>query len=85
MRAQLCMISTNESQAWLNLAHSINLTPRLWPRAAAVAERLWSSGQVGDIQEAAGRLQELECRMLQRGFPVAPLNGPSFCSVDWNA
>ena len=83
--AQKGLVIGGETCMWDEFVNSINLTPRLWPRAAAVAERLWSSGEVKDVSEAAGRLEELECRMLQRGFPVAPGNGPSFCSVDWNA
>ena len=23
--------------------------------------------------------------MLQRGFPVEPINGPGFCDINWNA
>ena len=41
--------------------------------------------QVRDIHEAKSRIQEMECRMLQRGFPVEPINGPAFCNVNWNA
>ena len=41
--------------------------------------------QVRDIHEAKTRIQELECRMLQRGYPVEPINGPAFCNVNWNA
>ena len=84
-QTQKSLVIGGEAAMWGEFSNSINLTPRLWPRASAVAERLWSSGQVTDVAEAAGRLEELECRMLQRGFPVAPGNGPSFCSVDWNA
>ena len=57
---------------------------RLWPRASAVAERLWSSREVRDKEEAAGRLQEMECRMLRRGYRVSPVNGPDDCGVDWS-
>ena len=41
--------------------------------------------QVRDIHEAKTRIQEMECRMLQRGYPVEPINGPAFCNVNWNA
>lgn len=64
--------------------NSINAIPRLWPRASAVAERLWSSGKVTDVNQAAPRLQEHECRMLQRGYRVEPSNGPNYCNIDWN-
>ena len=84
-QAQKSLVIGGEAAMWGEFVNTINLTPRLWPRAGAVAERLWSAAEVRDVEEAAGRLQELECRMLQRGFPVSPLNGPSFCLVDWNA
>ncbi|XP_076091620.1 beta-hexosaminidase subunit beta-like [Mytilus galloprovincialis] len=54
-----------------------NLLPRLWPRASAAGERLWSSNDViQDVESAAFRLDEHRCRMLKRGIPAQPiLNG----------
>ncbi|QQP57755.1 Beta-hexosaminidase, partial [Caligus rogercresseyi] len=55
-------------------SHSTNMA-----RASAVAERLWSAKNVRDINSAARRLQEHECRMLGRGYPVGSANGAGFC------
>ena len=83
--AQKALVIGGETCMWDEFVNSINLTPRLWPRASAVAERLWSPQNFRDANEAKERIQEMECRMLQRGFPVSPINGPAFCGVDWNA
>ena len=85
-----CVISniffrTFQACMWGEFVNSVNLLPRLWPRASAVAERLWSPESVRDQKEAARRLQEHECRMLQRGYPVEPANGPGFCDVMWQS
>ena len=69
---------------WGEYVSSINLIPRLWPRASAVAEKLWSPSHIKNKDLAAPRLQEHECRMLQRGYRVEPSNGPGFCDIDWN-
>ena len=79
------LVIGGEACMWDEFVNSVNLTPRMWPRASAVAERLWSPRDTRDTQEAKHRIQEMECRMLQRGYPVEPINGPSFCNVDWNA
>ena len=79
------LVIGGEACMWDEFVNSVNLTPRLWPRASAVAERLWSPKENRNTQEAKQRIQEMECRMLQRGYPVEPINGPSFCNVDWNA
>ena len=74
---------TNHFQAciWGEFVNRFNLIPRLWPRASAVAERLWSSRKTVDIKDAEVRLQEHECRMAKRGYPVEPINGPGFCDL----
>jgi len=79
------LVIGGEACMWDEFVNSVNLTPRMWPRASAIAERLWSPRETRDIHEAKERIQEMECRMLQRGYPVEPINGPSFCNVDWNA
>ena len=70
--------------------NSINIIPRLWPRASAAAEVLWSQPQFENkdasevLEFAAMRLQEHECRMVERGYPVQPIIGSGFCPVQWN-
>jgi len=81
---EMSLVLGGEACMWGEWVNSVNLLPRLWPRASAVAEVLWSPSQGRDFEEARRRIQEMECRMLQRGFPVEPINGPAFCKVDWD-
>lgn len=59
-----------------------NVIPRSWPRSSAVAERLWSSQNVTDIEDASLRLENMRCRMIRRGISAEPLNGPGFCKYE---
>ncbi|XP_001368242.3 beta-hexosaminidase subunit beta [Monodelphis domestica] len=58
---------------WGEYVDATNLMPRLWPRASAVGERLWSSKHVRDENDAYNRLTEHRCRMVRRGIPAEPL------------
>lgn len=55
-----------------------NVHPRIWPRASAAAERLWSK-DIDTLNGAAKRLEEHTCRMNRRLIPAQPPNGPDFC------
>jgi len=50
---------------------------RIWPRAAAVAERLWSPKSYMTAADAEPRLRLLYCHLSTRGISSSPLNpGP---------
>ncbi|PNJ60786.1 HEXB isoform 7 [Pongo abelii] len=62
-----------EACLWGEYVDATNLTPRLWPRASAVGERLWSSKDVRDMDDAYERLTRHRCRMVERGIAAQPL------------
>uniref|UniRef100_A0A2I3H001 Beta-hexosaminidase n=2 Tax=Nomascus leucogenys TaxID=61853 RepID=A0A2I3H001_NOMLE len=62
-----------EACLWGEYVDATNLTPRLWPRASAVGERLWSSKDVRDMDDAYDRLTRHRCRMVKRGIAAQPL------------
>uniref|UniRef100_V5GL09 Beta-hexosaminidase n=2 Tax=Ixodes ricinus TaxID=34613 RepID=V5GL09_IXORI len=78
------LVVGGEACMWGEYVDGTNLISRLWPRASAVAERLWSSAEFNDTDDASFRLDQQRCRMLRRGIPTQPiLNG--FCGdYDWD-
>lgn len=57
---------------------------QIWPRAAAVAERLWSPQSVASAADAAGRMAWIACRLQRLGARAGPV-GPGFCSAEAGA
>ncbi|KRX26099.1 Beta-hexosaminidase subunit alpha [Trichinella nelsoni] len=75
---QKSLVLGGEACMWGEHVDSSNLTPRLWPRAAAVGERLWST-EMKRNASTAERLENHRCRLLARGYTVEPVNGPGYC------
>ncbi|KAK7891244.1 hypothetical protein WMY93_023207 [Mugilogobius chulae] len=52
---------------WGEYIDATNLTPRLWPRGSAAAERLWSDEkQTTSVDKAFPRLQDFRCKLLRQ-------------------
>ncbi|XP_038602311.1 beta-hexosaminidase subunit alpha isoform X1 [Tachyglossus aculeatus] len=79
---QKALVIGGEACMWGEYVDATNLTPRLWPRAGAVAERLWSSKDVTDIQSAYLRLADFRCELLRRGVQAQPLY-TGFCKQEF--
>jgi len=73
------LVKGGEVCLWGEFINFNNLISISWPRASAVAERLWSSQSTNDVSSAAPRLEEHACRMQARGHMIQPASGPGFC------
>lgn len=67
-----------EACMWGEMVDNSNVISRVWPRACAVAERLWTN-EVGIPLAAVHRIEEQTCRLIRRGINAQPPNGPSYC------
>ncbi|KAH9394831.1 hypothetical protein TYRP_004891 [Tyrophagus putrescentiae] len=75
--AEKDLVIGGQANIWGEFVDKTNVLGRLWPRASAVAERLWSeAAATTNLDTARLRLDVQRCRMLRRGIPAAPiLNG----------
>ncbi|KAG9511073.1 Beta-hexosaminidase subunit beta [Fragariocoptes setiger] len=72
-----------EAAIWTEYVDGAKLLPLAWPRASAVAERLWSAPNLTrDVNDARFRLDEQRCKMLERGIPTNPVTN-GYCPFEW--
>jgi len=57
---QQAYILGGEACMWAEFVNPDNIESRIWPRAAAIAERLWSPASAQNIQDMYGRLQHMD-------------------------
>ncbi|MFV8344391.1 beta-N-acetylhexosaminidase [Flavobacterium sp. XS2P39] len=57
-----------EAAMWSELATPVNIDSRIWPRTAAIAERLWSNENVTDMKSLHKRLKTISFRLEELGI-----------------
>jgi hexosaminidase len=57
-----------EAAMWTELATPLTIDSRLWPRTAAIAERLWSAENITDINSMRKRLKTVSFRLEELGL-----------------
>ncbi len=65
--AEQKFILGGEATMWSELVTNDNVDSRIWPRTAAIAERLWSPGSVKDVDDMYRRLEYISFRLEERG------------------
>lgn len=72
------LVLGGEACQWGESADGSDVLQTVWPRAAAIAERLWSynMGVNSSDPGVTERLAAFRCLLLQRGVPATPLNTP---------
>jgi len=86
------LVLGGHGEMWGETADGSNLEQTVWPRLAAIAERLWSprGHTEGKWGEAMPRLLDFRCLLLERGVAAAPVTnemaraapgGPGGCHV----
>ncbi|CAM3957428.1 beta-N-acetylhexosaminidase [Flavobacterium sinopsychrotolerans] len=57
-----------EAAMWSELVTPLNIDSRIWPRTAAIAERLWSNAEVNDMNSLRKRLKMISFRLEELGI-----------------
>jgi hexosaminidase len=57
-----------EATMWSELVTPLTIDSRIWPRTAAIAERLWSQQEVNDVDAMLNRLRVVSFRLEEHGL-----------------
>ncbi|HWZ22680.1 MAG TPA: family 20 glycosylhydrolase, partial [Cytophagaceae bacterium] len=62
------LILGGEATMWSEIVTPVTIDSRIWPRTAAIAERLWSPGNVKDEEDMYRRLEVTSFRLEELGL-----------------
>jgi len=73
---ELCnKVLGGHGEMWGETVDGSDIEQTVWPRLAAIAEKLWSArAQTKDVASAAGRIRNFRCLLLERGIAAAPVD-----------
>ncbi len=66
--AEQKLILGGEATMWSEYVDAENVDSRIWPRTAAIAERLWSPGSIKDVDDMYRRLEAISFRLEELGL-----------------
>ncbi len=66
--AEQKFILGGEATMWSEYVDPENVDSRIWPRTAAIAERLWSPGSIKDVDDMYRRLEVISFRLEELGL-----------------
>lgn len=75
---QKSRVMGGHASMWGERVDETNFMARVWPRASAMAEKLWTGNITKAAQTAERRLQSFRCKMLEQGVPASPI-APGSC------
>jgi hexosaminidase len=78
------MVIGGHASMWGERVDETDFLPRVWPRASATAEKLWTGNVSSAALTAQERLEKFRCSMCQQGFPASPI-APGRCEYEQTA
>jgi hexosaminidase len=78
---QKARVEGGHASMWGERVDEENFMPRVWPRASATAEKLWTGASSSAAASAAERLVKFRCLMVQRGVAASPIQ-PGSCATE---
>jgi hexosaminidase len=73
------LVMGGEACMWGEVVDDYNIVQRIFPRACATAEKLWSQHNAASVDDAMKRLEEHYCRLRHRNINAQVPNGPGLC------